>query len=76
MRRIRNEGTGDMKVTQQTLPRRAFLLAATAGAAATATAIALGKKDVASPSQHESGQSARGYRLSEHVRNYYRTARI
>jgi hypothetical protein len=65
-----------MKTAQTRISRRAFLLAATAGSAATAAAI-VGQKapDVTSKKDNHS-QSGKGYQLTEHVRNYYRTAKI
>ncbi|MGZ5094970.1 MAG: formate dehydrogenase [Burkholderiales bacterium] len=65
-----------MKTTQARVSRRKFLLAATAGTAATAAVIVAKKEiDTASP-KDTSTQSGKGYQLSEHVRNYYRTAKI
>jgi hypothetical protein len=66
-----------MKKPQGSVSRRTFLLAATAGTAATAAAI-VGTKvaDPASQKDNGSKSSGQGYQLSEHVRNYYRTAKI
>ena len=66
-----------MKEAEAKLSRRRFLLAATAGTAASAAAI-VGQKpsdDGASPATSKTEKSG-GYQLTEHVRNYYRTARI
>jgi hypothetical protein len=65
-----------MKTAQSRISRRSFLLAATAGTAATAAAI-VGQKapDVTSKKDNRT-ESAKGYQLTEHVRNYYRTAKI
>ena len=58
------------------LSRRHFLLAATAGTAATAAAV-VGKKQTEQSSAEQSGKPAgKGYQATEHVNNYYRTARI
>ena len=65
-----------MKTTQSRFSRRNFLLAATAGTAATAAAV-LAKKEAAAPSkQGNATEGRKGYQLTEHVRNYYRTAKI
>ena len=56
--------------------RRNFLLALGAGGTATAAAvIAKGTKTVA-PAPDAGKRKAGGYQLSEHVRTYYRTAKI
>ncbi len=64
-----------MKTPKARLSRRNFLLA-TAGTAASAAAI-VGKKqaDTETP-QDSSMESKKGYQFTEHVRNYYRTAKI
>ena len=65
-----------MKSTQTKLSRRKFLFAATAGTAATAAAL-VGRKDAAPGVKHEGDiESKKGYQLTEHVSNYYRTAKI
>ena len=65
-----------MKTTQVRVSRRTFLLAATAGTAATAAAI-VAKKEIGTTSTKDpSTRSGKGYQLTEHVRNYYRTAKI
>ena len=65
-----------MKAAQSKISRRAFLLAASAGTAATAAAVA-GKNAVDKRNKKEAGvESKKGYQLTEHVRNYYRTAKI
>ena len=58
------------------LKRRNFLLAVGAGGAGVAAAAAAlvgGEALIAKPATEE---QAKGYRLTEHVRNYYRTTRI
>ena len=65
-----------MKHPQAKVSRRSFLLAATAGTAATA-AVLVGKKgSEPAPAQDKTSESSKGYQLTEHVRNYYRTAKI
>jgi hypothetical protein len=57
------------------LSRRNFLLTVGAGGAATAAAIVA--KDSATPATSGSGKRAtRGYHATEHVNNYYRTAKV
>ena len=65
-----------MKIEKPTLPRRHFLLAAGATAAAGVAATA-GRKEAgdAAPAASRAAPPA-GYQVTEHVRNYYRTARI
>lgn len=59
--------------------RRKFLLAAGLGVGSVA-AVTIGANDVlsGSPAQEPCDQTSRdrGYQATEHVRNYYRTARI
>lgn len=67
-----------MKPALVTLSRRNFLLAATVGTAATAVTIAAAMRPSPNGSsrQSERADAETGYRLTEHVRNYYRTAKI
>lgn len=64
-----------MKTTQRKLSRRHFLLSVGAGTAAGAAAIVARKEADTAPSQ-PNAESKKGYQLTEHVRNYYRTAKI
>ena len=66
-----------MKTSKAKLSRRNFLLAVSAGTAASAAAI-VAKKPAATDSskKDKGGESAKGYQLTDHVRNYYRTAKI
>ena len=65
-----------MKHPQAKVSRRTFLFAATAGTAATA-AVLVGKKALEpAPAKDKGSESKTGYQLTEHVRNYYRTAKI
>ena len=64
-----------MKSLQTRLSRRHFLLAATATTVAGAAVITARKN--ANPSSERAGTSHQaGYQVTEHVRNYYRTAKI
>ena len=64
-----------MSLTQTALSRRSFLLAATAGTAATAAALLVNSPPRPAAGTQR-GESKSGYQLTEHVRNYYRTTRI
>jgi hypothetical protein len=65
-----------MKAAKAKLTRRHFLLAVSAGTAASAAAI-VAKKDSSGPSVENGGTAGKkGYQVTEHVRNYYRTAKI
>jgi hypothetical protein len=65
-----------MKTPKTKLTRRHFLLAVTAGTAAGAAAI-VSKKDADGPVAQDKGIAGKkGYQVTEHVRNYYRTAKI
>jgi len=59
------------------LTRRNFLLTLGAGGAATAGAIIASKSSpsAATPSAKDK-RATRGYQASEHVNNYYRTAKV
>ena len=65
-----------MKPTNARLSRRNFLLAVGAGTAASAAAIVAKKEPDSSPKKDGTIQSKKGYQLTDHVRNYYRTAKI
>lgn len=56
------------------LSRRNFLLTAGAAGAATAAAVVTSRKS--SPVQSKDKRATRGYQASEHVNNYYRTAKV
>jgi hypothetical protein len=58
------------------LSRRSFLLAATTGIAATAGALIVKTGPQPSHRNNLRADSKRGYEVTEHIRNYYRTARI
>ncbi|HZN25204.1 MAG TPA: twin-arginine translocation signal domain-containing protein [Burkholderiales bacterium] len=65
-----------MKTSKARLSRRNFLLAVSAGTAAGAAAIVAKKEAVNGNSKDMSLESKKGYQLTEHVQNYYRTAKI
>lgn len=65
-----------MKTTGAKLSRRNFLFAIGAGTAAGAAAIASKKAADGTRAQDQGIASKKGYEVTEHVRNYYRTAKI
>jgi len=65
-----------VKTSKTRLSRRNFLLAAGAGTAAGVAAIVAKKEADTGAAQDNGIDSKKGYRLTEHVRNYYRTAKI
>jgi hypothetical protein len=58
------------------LSRRNFLLTIGAGGAATAAAIVTTKNSASSNETSKDKRATRGYQASEHVNNYYRTAKV
>ena len=60
----------------RTLSRRRFLLTLGAGGAATAAAIATRAPGSASAGKPPAKRATRGYHASEHINNYYRTAKV
>ena len=58
------------------LSRRNFLLTVGAGGAATAAAVVTGGKALQGTSTADGKRGSRGYRVTEHVNNYYRTAKV
>jgi len=64
-----------MKTAKTKLSRRHFLLGAGAATAAGVSAMSR-KKDGDAATPPTGAESRKGYQLTEHVRSYYRTARI
>jgi hypothetical protein len=60
------------------LSRRKFLLTVGAGGAATAAAVVATRKSTESstPGSGKDKRATRGYHATEHVNNYYRTAKV
>ena len=58
------------------LSRRNFLLTVGAGSAATAAAIVAKNSPPSSQAPSKDKRATRGYQASEHVNNYYRTAKV
>jgi len=65
-----------MKISKAKLSRRHFLLGIGAGTAASAAGLLATNKNVGESRQGKSPDSKKGYQVTEHVRNYYRTAKI
>ena len=65
-----------MKTMKARLSRRNFILAVGAGTAASAAAIVAKKESGGAASTDKGAESKSGYQLTEHVQNYYRTAKI
>ncbi len=65
-----------MKSPQSKLSRRNFLLAAGAGSAVAATALVTQKSSEVQPPDQGTVADTKGYRLTQHIRNYYRTAKV
>jgi hypothetical protein len=64
------------KEPERTPSRRNFLLAVGAGSVAAAAAVVTGGSPQPPASSASDKTRGEGYRLTEHVRNYYRTTRI
>jgi len=58
------------------LSRRNFLLAAGAGGVATAAAVVAKKSAPGAQPASKDKRATRGYQSSQHVNNYYRTAKV
>jgi hypothetical protein len=58
------------------LSRRNFLLTVGAGGAATAAAIVAKNAPPGAAKSNKDKRATRGYHASEHVNNYYRTAKV
>lgn len=64
-----------MKGSQSKLSRRNFLLAVGAGGAA-ATAALVAKRPQTQSKKNEAVSGSNSYRLTDHIRNYYRTTKV
>ena len=65
-----------MKRVQSRLTRRNFLLAAGAGGAAATAALVTGKSPGPVTEIENKTAGGKGYHVTEHIRNYYRTAKV
>jgi len=64
-----------MKSPERKLSRRSFLTAVGAGGASAAVALVAKEKEQTSAGSKQP-ESSRGYRLTEHIQNYYRTTKV
>ena len=64
-----------MKNRTQRLSRRHFLLTVGAGGAAGAAAM-VSRKEAVDSKKSDAAGSKKGYQVTEHVQNYYRTTKI
>jgi hypothetical protein len=65
-----------MKTSQPKLSRRKFLLAAGAGGAAASVALVAGNSTQKPAEPGPAAREGKGYRVTEHIQNYYRTAKV
>jgi hypothetical protein len=65
-----------MTARTKRLSRRDFLFAAGAGSAAAAAAVLVKPGKSEAEVQGEGKRASRGYHASEHIGNYYRTAKV
>lgn len=65
-----------METPDTRLSRRRFMLAAAAGGAAGAAAVVVATGDRPGTAEGAATEPKKGYQVTEHVRNYYRTAKI
>lgn len=65
-----------MSEKKTVLSRRNFLLTVGAGGAATAAAMVARTPQGVSQGKGKDKRATRGYQASEHVNNYYRTAKV
>jgi len=65
-----------MKSPQSNLSRRNFLLAVGVGGASATVALVAGNNGDPQIKPRQTSRDGQGYRLTEHIRNYYRTAKV
>jgi hypothetical protein len=73
-RQLTKEGV--MNSPKSKLSRRNFLLAVSASGAAATAAIVTRSNPDAQPDNQSKGTESKSYRLTEHIQNYYRTAKV
>lgn len=61
---------------QNKLSRRNFLLAVSASGAAATTALVTKQADRSTEPLPYAPQTGKGYQLTQHIRNYYRTTKV
>ena len=65
-----------MSQKKPVLSRRNFLLSAGAGGAAAAAALVVNKNTTTETVDASDKRATRGYKVSEHIENYYRTTKV
>jgi hypothetical protein len=65
-----------MKSRQSNLSRRNFLLTVGVGGATATVALVAGNNGDPQIKPEPTASDQQGYRLTEHIRNYYRTAKV
>ncbi len=65
-----------MKSPKSKLSRRNFLLAVSASGVAATAAIVTQRNPDAQPDAQAKSPASKSYRLTEHIQNYYRTAKV
>ena len=65
-----------MKTPQSKLSRRKFLLGVGAGGATATVALIAGKHGQPTVQREKAAPEGQGYHVTEHIRNYYRTAKV
>lgn len=65
-----------MKKAQSGSTRRAFLLSIGVGSVAATAALAMRGRQSSPSSASTKTNNGQGYQMTEHVRNYYRTAKV
>ncbi len=65
-----------MKSPKSKLSRRNFLFAVGTGGVAAAAAIVSHQNPDTQPGKQTGVPESKGYRLTEHIQNYYRTAKV
>ena len=65
-----------MSQKKAVLSRRNFLFTVGAGGAATAAALVARNTDTPTASGSKDKRATRGYQVSEHINNYYRTTKV
>jgi hypothetical protein len=65
-----------MKSPQSKLSRRNFLFAVGSGSAAAGAALVAGQGAETDPNSVKKVADSKGYRLTAHIQNYYRTTKV
>ena len=65
-----------MKPVTRNISRRNFLFALSAGGAAATAALVSQRSGDGKPDRGKKNTASVGYRVTEHIRNYYRTTKV